>query len=84
MAISTEILMQKIEARVAYLLKTESPKEDLENMYRLQKEHHPHLSREQAEDYVILGLVETHKDHELDHLWYQYKNLTEKSDSAVA
>lgn len=84
MATSNQSLLLKIEQRVSTLLKTKTPKEDLQDMYRLQKEHTPHLTQEEAEDYVILGLIETHKDHELDHLWYQYKNALEEGVTEAA
>lgn len=84
MANSNQELIAKIEARVSTLLSTNSPKEDLQNMYRLQQEHAPHLTKSEAEDYVILGLIETHNDHELDHLWYQYKNQSEEGVTEAA
>lgn len=84
MTITGESLLIKIEARISVLLGTSTPKDDLQNMYRLQKEHTPHLSQVEAQDYVIMGLVETHDDHELDHLWYQYKSQLEESSTEAA
>lgn len=75
MAYSSTELMTMIEKRVSNILNSEKPKQELEIMFRLQQEHSPHLTQTEAEDYVIQGLVQTYNDHELDHLWYQFKNL---------
>ena len=84
MAYNSNELMNKIESRVSHLIKCKDVKQDLQDMCRLQIEHAPHLTKEEAKDYVIMGLIETHKDHELDHLWYQFKNLTEESSEEAA
>lgn len=84
MAYNSNELMEKIETRVSHLINSQNPKTDLEDMYRLQREHTPHLSQSEAQDYVIQGLIEIHKDHELDHLWYQFKNLSEQSSEEAA
>lgn len=81
---NSEQLMSKIEARVSVILGTKTPKEDLDNMCRLQREHTPHLTRNEAEEYVIQGLIETYRDHELDHLWYQFKNISEEKSVEAA
>lgn len=71
---SAEVLMKKIEERISFLLKTKNPKKEFQTMCELQKEHGPHLTKSEAEDYVIEGLVKVYNDRELDHLWYQFKN----------
>jgi hypothetical protein len=76
--------MKQIEQRVSQLINSSDPKQDLQNMCRLQIEHAPHLTQTEAKDYVILGLIESHKDHELDHLWYQFKNLSEETTEEAA
>jgi hypothetical protein len=77
-------LMNKIEMRVSHLINTKDPAGDLKDMYRLQMEHTPNLTHSEAQDYVIQGLIEIHKDHELDHLWYQFKNTSEESSEEAA
>ena len=41
MTIENENLMNKIEERVSVILNTSTPKEDLQVMYKLQREHAP-------------------------------------------
>ncbi len=84
MAYNSNELMKQIEKRISHLTESSDPKKELQNMCRLQIEHTPHLSQTEAKDYVILGLIESHKDHELDHLWYQFKNLAEESSEEAA
>jgi hypothetical protein len=76
-------MMKKVEERVGQLLNTKTPKEDLENMCKLQKEHSPNLTDSEAKDYVIHGLVKTYDDHELDNLWYQAKKAPSKKENAA-
>lgn len=63
---------EKVLDRLAVLLKTGYPEHELSMMAELQREMQPHLSEQVSFDLVILGIIKTYEDYDLDFYWSQY------------
>ena len=71
----------KVLSRIAYLIKTEQPQKELDNLISFQKEVEPSLNDEEALHCVVMSFVKTYQDYTLDLLWSEYLKETAHSES---
>lgn len=70
----------KVMERLSYLLQTEDPENELSLMAELQREMQPHLSEQVSFDLVVLGIIKTYEDHDLDYWWTEYIHMREQAN----
>lgn len=70
----------KVMERLSYLLQTDDPENELSLMAELQREMQPHLSEQVSFDLVVLGIIKTYEDHDLDYWWTEYIYMREQAN----
>ena len=70
----------KVLQRLSLLLQTDDPENELSIMAELQREMQPHLSEQVSFDLVVLGIIKTYEDHDLDYWWTEYIHQREQTN----
>ncbi|MGB0453586.1 MAG: hypothetical protein ACPGJV_07705 [Bacteriovoracaceae bacterium] len=71
---------QMVLDRLSMILQTRDPESEMSVLAELQQEMQPHLSMQAAYDLVIIGIIKTYEDYDLDFWWSKYVEEREGID----